>query len=104
MKKRTDEEFKNIMADIFGEEYICEETKYVNNATPVILLCPKHGLFKRIPTDLTKGRGCQKCSYEKLSKERTRWDKNGAIEISKKYPNRRSFKKGDYSAYKLCLI
>ena len=86
MKKRTDEEFKKIMADMFGEEYICEETKYVNNATPVILLCPKHGLFKRIPTDLTKGKGCQKCSYEKLSKERTRWDKNDAIEISKKYP------------------
>ena len=103
MKKRTDEEFKNIMADMFGKEYICEETKYVNNVTPVILLCPKHGLFKRIPTDLTKGKGCQKCSYENLSKERTRWDKNGAIEISKKYSNRSSFKKGDYSAYKLCL-
>ena len=103
MKKRTQEEFEKLISKIFGKEYICSETKYINNEIPVILMCPKHGLFKRIPTQLLKGKGCQKCSYEKLSKERTRWSINEAIEISKEYPNRRSFKKGDYSAYKLCL-
>lgn len=103
MRKRTQEEFEELICNIFGKEYICDETKYINNETPVILMCPKHGLFKRIPTQLLKGKGCQKCSYEKLSKERTKWSKDEAIEISKKYPNRRSFKKGDCSAYKLCL-
>lgn len=103
MKKRTQEEFEALITDIFGKKYICDETKYVNNETPVILNCPKHGKFKRIPTQLLKGKGCQKCSYEKLSNERTRWDKNGAFEISKKYTSKSSFKKGDYSAYKLCL-
>lgn len=103
MRKRTQEEFENLINNIFGEEYICNATKYINNATPVILKCPKHGVFKRIPTQLLHGHGCQKCSYEKLSEERTRWNKEEAIEISKKYSNKSSFKKGDYSAYKLCL-
>jgi len=103
MKKRTQEEFEELITNIFGKEYICNETKYINNETPVTLMCPKHGLFKRVPTQLLKGKGCQKCSYEKLSKERTRWSKDEAIEISKKYSSKSLFKKHDYSAYKLCL-
>lgn len=75
MKKRTQEEFEELICNIFGKEYICNETRYVNNETPVVLMCPKHGTFKRIPTQLLKGKGCQRCSYERLSKERTRWSK-----------------------------
>lgn len=103
MLKRTQKEFETIIINLFGRDFLCEKTHYVNNATKVTLCCPKHGLFERIPTDLTKGKGCQKCSYDKLSKERSKWTKETAINESKKYSSRISFKNGSYSAYKFSL-
>ena len=37
---------------------------FVNNKTPVIILCSKHGSFSQMPYIHLKGHGCQKCGYE----------------------------------------
>lgn len=99
--KRTQNEFIEILKRFFGENYDYSLVHYINNSTIVTLCCKKHGIFKRIPTDLTKGKGCQKCSYEKLSQERLKWDKKGAFEVSKKFTKRSDFKHNEYAAYKL---
>ena len=41
------------------------ECVYVNNQTPVKVICKKHGNFKMNPADLIRGRGCTKCNKEK---------------------------------------
>ena len=35
--------------------------EYINNKNKVIIICPKHGEFKQIPSNHLKGRGCDKC-------------------------------------------
>lgn len=40
MLKRTQKEFETIIINLFGRDFLCEETHYVNNATKVTLCCP----------------------------------------------------------------
>lgn len=54
---------------IHGNAYSYELVEYVNNSTPVILVCDIHGGFKLTPHKHKSGRGCQKCSKVKSVKK-----------------------------------
>lgn len=43
---------------------------YVNNRTPVEIICPKHGIFRQTPHEHLGGCGCQKCYRERQGIER----------------------------------
>ena len=51
---------------IHGDKYDYSKVNYVNNHTPICIICPKHGEFWQLPMvhlRPNKG-GCLKCSYE----------------------------------------
>lgn len=47
-KRLTTEEFVRRSKLIHGERYIYDKTVYVNQKTPVIITCKKHGDFQQI--------------------------------------------------------
>ncbi len=63
-KKLTQEEFCRRITQMYGPEFITEDTKYVNSRTKVVLNCPKHGEFLKYPRNLFIGQGCIKCGKE----------------------------------------
>jgi hypothetical protein len=51
----------NEVKSIFGDEY--DYSKYLNSN---IIICKKHGEFKKRPSNHLKGEGCSKCKFEKI--------------------------------------
>lgn len=49
---------------IHNNKYDYSKVSYVNNRTPVIIICPKHGEFKQAPMVHLRGCGCVKCGIE----------------------------------------
>lgn len=59
--KRTTEEFIELAKDTHGGKYDYSNVEYVNNQTPVTIICPKHGEFQQLPVVHLQGCGCPKC-------------------------------------------
>ena len=62
MAKLTTEEFIKRAQEVHGDRYDYSMVEYVNNQTPVKIICPIHGFFEQRPNDHFRGRGCSKCS------------------------------------------
>jgi hypothetical protein len=61
-KKRTTEEFIEESLKIHSNRYSYSEADYINNETPIKIICKLHGIFLQLPTlHLLKGCGCPKC-------------------------------------------
>lgn len=45
---------------------------YVNNKTPVVIVCPKHGQFKQQPAKHLLGFGCLLCGRERINAKNTK--------------------------------
>ena len=63
-------EFIEKARKIHGDKYGYSKVVYINNSTPVIIICPEHGEFLQTPQAHLSGHGCAKCRNEKLSMER----------------------------------
>lgn len=63
----TTEEFIKKARQIHGNKYDYSKVKYINNRIKVCIRCPIHGEFWQTPDNHLYGKGCKKCSYEKLS-------------------------------------
>lgn len=59
---------------IHGNKYDYSKLKYVNNHTPIIIICPIHGEFTQTPANHIKGQGCPACGMSKafLTQEEAR--------------------------------
>ena len=53
---------------IFPKQFSFDETNYVNQRTPLIVTCKKHGNIEVIPKTFLKGCGCPYCKEEKNKK------------------------------------
>ena len=62
-KKLSTEEFVVNARLVHGGDYIYTKTNYVNNRTPVIITCPKHGVFQQTPGHHLRGCGCPHCVH-----------------------------------------
>lgn len=51
---------------IHGDRYDYSKVEYVNNKTPITIICPRHGEFKQLPTNHLKGCNCPKCACSKI--------------------------------------
>ena len=61
--KPTTEEWIKKVAPIYNYKYDYSKVKYIDNKTPVTVICPDHGEFYPIPNNHLKGvSGCPKCS------------------------------------------
>lgn len=49
-----------------NDDYIYTEGEYINNYTPIKIICPIHGEFWQTPNSHLRGRGCPKCGLEKI--------------------------------------
>ena len=54
-----------------GNKYNYSKVEYVNNHTPVCIICPEHGEFWQTPQSHLHNRGCKKCSFKKISNKKT---------------------------------
>jgi hypothetical protein len=63
--KLTQDEFIKRSKGVHGEKYNYDKTKYVNNSTPVTIICPIHGEFEQLPKFHLRGSNCPSCSGKK---------------------------------------
>jgi len=64
-KKINTELFIKKSNSVHNNKYDYSLVNYINNKTKVIIICPKHGEFKQIPSHHYKGIGCSECSKNK---------------------------------------
>jgi hypothetical protein len=55
-------EFKEKAMEIHGGFYDYPENTYINNKTPIKIICPVHGEFMQRPMIHLRGGGCSKCA------------------------------------------
>lgn len=67
---RTTEEFIALAREVHGSKYGYESVVYENDRTKVEVICPQHGPFRMRPNKHLQGRGCRRCTFEKLRRER----------------------------------
>ena len=66
----TKEEFIAKARAVHGDKYCYDKVEYINNHTPVIITCPKHGDFLQMPYKHLDGQGCSECAgKKKITKE-----------------------------------
>lgn len=56
------EKFIQEARKIHGDTYDYSKVNYINNYTPVTIICPIHGEFQQIPSNHLSGAGCSKCT------------------------------------------
>lgn len=65
-KKQTQEQFITAATLKHGSKYIYSKVCYINNNTPVIIICPVHGEFEQRPRlHSIEGKGCYQCGRNK---------------------------------------
>lgn len=63
----TTEIFVNKAKTIHGDKYSYDNTIYLHNKKPVIVVCKTHGPFSIIPNKhISSGRGCPKCGLDNI--------------------------------------
>lgn len=48
--------------EVHGERYKYHLSEFVNDKTPVSIICDKHGVFNQTPSAHKKGKGCPECA------------------------------------------
>lgn len=68
---RNQDELIKKYKEVHGNTYDYSLVKYVNDKTPIDIICKTHGVFKQRPYNHLKGAGCPKCAKSgvKLTQE-----------------------------------
>ncbi len=69
--KLTIQEFVEKSNLVHGNKYDYSKVTYVNNRTPVLITCKKHGDFLQSPDVHMSGHGCPKCAVESRIEKQT---------------------------------
>lgn len=72
----TTDTFTTRARRVHGEQYDYNQVEYVGSRNRVTIVCPKHGAFRMTPARHLQGRGCRKCAFERIGRERrmTFWE------------------------------
>src|SRR5271157_1354183 len=70
-KKLTLKNFIYRASKIHNNKFNYSKSIYINVATKIEIICPKHGSFFQKPNDHLNGVGCCKCGIERRTKLRT---------------------------------
>jgi pyridoxine/pyridoxamine 5'-phosphate oxidase len=82
--KLNSEIFIEKAKQVHGNKYDYSKVNYINNRTPVCIICPEHGEFWQEPKHHLNGYGCQICKESKLEKSmREVLDENEIFYIEK---------------------
>lgn len=66
----TQEQFISDCTAKHGDTYDYSETVYINDSSPVDVICKKHGKFTLVATKHKQGDGCRVCGFEKSATSR----------------------------------
>ena len=67
--KKSVEEFIEKARKVHGDKYNYSKVEYVNNITPVCIICPEHGEFWQRPNShISRKQECPSCAESKLEK------------------------------------
>jgi hypothetical protein len=66
-KRSNTEDFITTATSIHGNKFNYSNVKYVDNRTPVCIVCETHGKFMQIPAAHLSGSGCFECGRLKIS-------------------------------------
>ena len=103
---QTTEEFIKKAKQVHGDKYDYSKTNYINSATKVCIICPKHGEFWQIPSNHLRGQRCPKCANEKISSDR-RYSTEKFVTLAKKvHGDKYDYSKVKYvdAKTKVCII
>ena len=106
MKKLTTEEFIERAKKIHGDKYDYSKAKYINNITPICIICSVHGEFWQTPIHHLRGCDCPKCSKINGSLKQ-RLNTNDFIEKAKKvHGDKYDYSKVKYTTTnkKVCIV
>ena len=78
----TTKEWIDEAKKVHGNKYDYSKVEYVNNHTPVCIICPIHGEFWQKPSNHLNGGGCNKCGKISM-KEKNKKSKEEFIKQSK---------------------
>lgn len=68
-RRKSTEEFVEEIREVHGNKYEYHLVEYINNKTPVRLVCKQHGEFTKHPRNLLKGGGCKLCGFYSISEK-----------------------------------
>lgn len=66
-RTNTTKDFVQRASEIHDNKYNYSKSVYVNNRTPLCIICPNHGEFWQSPSSHLMGRGCPICSDTRLN-------------------------------------
>lgn len=81
-KNLTNEERINNFKLVHGNRYNYSLVNYVNNTTPIKIICKNHGIFEQTSSVHLLENGCQKCSESKGEKKVREFLENNNIEYN----------------------
>ena len=70
MPSKSNEQFVK-EATLKHPTYDFKNTQYIKNNIHINVICPEHGEFRIIPSNLLAGSGCKKCAFTKIAKDRS---------------------------------
>ena len=91
---------------VHGDRYDYSKVEYINNHTPVCIICPIYGEFWQTPTSHLRGSGNPKERYIKLWAKRGRITTEEFIERARKvHGDKYDYSKVEYKGYntKICI-
>ena len=98
MQKRTKEEFVEAARKVHGDKYDYSKVVYVNNTTPVIIICPIHGEFEQTPKNHLRY-GCNKCGSQRSGLLNRNSIKQFIANSKQKFGDKYDYSKVDYKTY-----
>ena len=84
--------------------YNYSNSVYQNSSIPVIILCPIHGAFTQRVDSHLRGRGCQTCMRDKISKARSLTTDEFIIRAKKKFNDKFDYSQTEYLGTKTNVI
>ena len=95
-KKVSTDDFIRKAKLIHGDEYDYSKTNYIAAKDLVTITCPEHGDFQLTPNKHLNGRGCQKCSKEKVKEVRTKPQQEFIDQSEIKHDGKYGYSKVEY--------
>lgn len=99
--KKTQEEFIEQANTIHKNKYIYSKVEYINSLKKVTILCKIHGAFFQNPSNHLEGKGCRKCSINKLATNKRKTKEKFIKEANNIHKNLYDYSKIKYKNNKI---
>jgi|688.fasta_scaffold78188_2 hypothetical protein len=96
---KTSDKFKEQANVVHDNKYDYSKVNYVNNNTPIEIICPEHGIFYQTPGSHLSGRRCPDCARLSGAEKHTKWTKEEVYKEASKYETLTDFQKQAIGAY-----